>query len=88
MSQVPTRVKSALNLYTTPLHEFTFEEDPALFDLIEILYAQNGTIILSKHKEDLEFEGRVGRYYLAQEETALFDPIQAVTIEIRAKTIS
>ena len=42
---------------TTPKHSFTFDVNPEeTFSEILITYAQNGKIVLEKHKSDLTFE--------------------------------
>lgn len=79
--------KEALYRYTTPLHVFVFEDDPELYDKIEICYFQNDQLILQKNKNQLEFEGRKTSYRLTQEQTALFKSGIPVDIEIRVKTL-
>lgn len=75
---------------TTPLHKFTFEQDPNLFEEILITYAQNGKIVLEKRKADLSFSaGEDGGYLatvmLTQDETKLFHR-GLVNIQVRALT--
>ena len=83
---------------TTPKHIFTFDVDPEeTFSEILITYAQNGKIVLEKHKSDLMFEtcdcfgGKlVYRAFvkLTQEETKLFtaNPKGVVSVQVRALT--
>lgn len=83
---------------TTPKHMFTFDVNPEeTFSEILITYAQNGKIVLEKHKSDLTFEtcdcfgGKtVYRAFvkLTQEETKLFsaNPKGIVNIQVRAIT--
>lgn len=83
---------------TTPKHIFTFDVDPEeTFSEILITYAQNGKIILEKHKSDLSFEtcdcfGGKSVYTafvkLTQEETKLFtaNPKGIISIQVRAIT--
>lgn len=40
---------------TTPLHTFTFPDDPATYKKILITYSQNGTVVFEKTEEDLTF---------------------------------
>jgi len=84
---------------TTPKHTFVFPLDPETrFAEILITYAQNGRVILNKHKSDLSFaaEGSeaapvyTASLRLTQEETALFRPgrfgagAANVTVQLRA----
>lgn len=41
---------------TTPIHTFVFEEDPSGYERILITYAQGGSIVMEKEKQDLSFE--------------------------------
>lgn len=83
---------------TTPKHMFTFDVDPEeTFSEILITYAQNGEIVLEKHKSDLTFEScdcfggktvYTASIKLTQEETNLFsaNPKGIVNIQVRAIT--
>ena len=80
---------------TTPKHIFYFNVDPNdNFSEILITYAQNGKIILEKHKSDLNFDEKQGQYKkygawfrLTQEETKLFsDDYGECEIQVRVKT--
>lgn len=57
---------------TTPTHKFQFPIGVE-FDEILVTYAQNGTIVLEKTKDDMTFdENNCGSYTLSQEETKKF----------------
>ena len=83
---------------TTPKHMFTFDVNPEeTFSEILITYAQNGKIVLEKHKSDLSFEkcdcfGGKAVYTavvrLTQEETNMFaaNPKGIVSVQVRALT--
>lgn len=76
----------AISRATTPEHEFTFEEDIWNFKKVLITYAQNGKIVITKDKDDLELDPNtpnVGIIRLSEEETNLFDPNAYVDIEVR-----
>lgn len=79
--------KKAMYRYTTPLHQFVFEEDPEFYSAINICYFQGDTLVLEKNKSDLSFDGRTTSYRLTQAETALFKAGIPVDIEIRVKTL-
>ena len=81
---------------TTPTHKFEFQKiDPSTFKELNIYYAQQGTEILKKTKEDcnfttLETEEDIITYVvyvtLTQEETNLFKEKVPVKIQLRALT--
>ena len=76
---------------TTPLQEFTFEEDPSQFTRILITYAQDDNIVLEKEKEDLTFAvdeesgGYVASFRMTQEEANLFE-VEPVQVQVRVLT--
>ena len=63
---------------TTPTHIFTFDDiDPSELNILNIYYAQQGNVLLEKHKNDCTFyQNNDGSYTasvtLSQEETKLF----------------
>ena len=83
---------------TTPTHRFFFDDNPEEnFQIILITYAQNGKIILEKHKEDLSFDScdrldgktvYIASLKFTQEETNKFaaNPKGTVNIQVRAVT--
>lgn len=81
---------------TTPTHIFYFEIDPEeSFEQILVTYAQNGRILLEKHKNDFAFEepeehcGKTvypASLVLTQEETNLFSSKATVSVQVRALT--
>lgn len=77
---------------STPRHMFTFDFDPELhFDRIQISYAQDNEVLLTKEKEDLVFETKetacgtvwTASFQLTQEETKLFGERPFVSVQIR-----
>lgn len=80
---------------TTPLQEFTFDEDPSQFSRILITYAQDEVVILEKGKDDLtiapEYDEAgnvidyVASYRMTQEEANLFEA-GAVQVQVRILT--
>lgn len=78
---------------TTPTHIFTFEDfDPSELNVLNIYYAQQGEIILEKHKSDCSFsENQENHTYtasvtLTQEETKLFKVKNDVEVQVRVLT--
>lgn len=71
---------------TTPTHTFTFPTDVDLesMSVIFISYAQDGTVVVEKEKDDLEIVGNQIRLGLSQADTLKFRP-GAVKIQLRAK---
>lgn len=77
---------------STPKHVFCFDFDPEkYFEQIQISYAQDDEIILTKEKKDLLFETKesaCGTVYtaslqLTQEETNLFGQRPFASVQIR-----
>lgn len=72
---------------TTPMHSFTFPEDPSIFSEIEITYQQLGIILFQKYKKDLTFDtGNVVKFKLTQEETLMFSLNSPVRIQVKVLT--
>lgn len=78
---------TVLQRCTTPRHIIRFPDDPDTYESVLISYVQHGTIILTKTKEDLAFEGNYGSWRLTEAETALFSPGK-VCVEVRVHTVS
>ena len=80
---------------TTPLQEFTFEQNPADFTKILITYSQDDNIILEKNKNNLSFDTvdvdgvTMFRAYfrMSQAEANLFEP-GACRVQVRVLTSS
>lgn len=81
---------------TTPTHTFSFcKLDPSTFKVLNIYYAQQGTEIFVKQKEDCVFsteETDNGTVYtaavtLTQEETKLFKAKYDVEVQLRVLTM-
>ena len=85
---------------TTPKHTFIFEQDPQNnFSKILITYSQNGTVIMEKSQDDLEYgtgtdcEGNTvytASFRMTQEDTKKFSakPKNVVDVQVRALTFS
>lgn len=72
---------------TTPLHEFTFPEDPSQFSEIEIVYYQNGALVLRKTKADLTFgDENTASLRLSQDDTLKFCCTSKASIQVRVLT--
>lgn len=74
---------------TTPIHTFTIESstiDLTLAKNIRLTYAQKGTIILDKSKNDLVVSGNTISYILSQSDTLLFKEAYPVEIQITVRT--
>lgn len=72
---------------TTPMHSFTFPEDPSSFSEIEITYQQLGVILFQKYKKDLTFDDdKVAKFRLTQEETLMFALDSPVRIQVKVLT--
>ena len=81
--------------YTTPTHEFVMDINPIGWDSFIISYSQCGKIVLEKTEndphviedktEDPEYRGYCLSIKLTQEDTALFNPVDYVYVQIRCK---
>lgn len=81
--------------YTTPTCEFVMDINPIGWETYIITYSQRGRIILEKTEEDPhtiedkttdpEYMGYCLSVKLSQEETALFNPVDNIYIQIRCK---
>jgi len=78
---------------TTPIHSFSFETDPSLYERLLITYKQGRKIVLEKEKDDLVIEERadpqveriwIASFKLTQEETKAFNVNTPVQIQVRA----
>lgn len=72
---------------TTPTHTFELPFDTELVSASKIIYAQGGTIVLTKTVADCELKENEIRTRLTQEETFLFDCRMPVSIQVRVLTI-
>ena len=77
---------------STPRHVFTFDFDPEkYFQRIQISYAQEDQVLLTKEKEDLTFESRdtacgtvwTASFQMTQEETKLFEGRPFASVQVR-----
>ena len=73
---------------TTPTHFFNIGVDASEAKEIEIVYAQEDEIILTKNKADCELTGSKATVKLTQEETFKFDQEKKVQIQARTLTTS
>ena len=72
---------------TTPTHIFSLPFDTALIKTVEITYAQNDTVILTKGNADCVFDGNDVSVRLTQAETLLFADGTCVEIQVRVLTL-
>ena len=72
---------------STPTHRFTPSIDLALVKDIEIVYAQNDIVLITKHLKDCAIEGNTLIVKLTQEETFKFSHKFAVQIQARTLTL-
>ena len=68
---------------TTPLHTFTLPIDTDTITKLRIIYAQNGSVILTKEKTDCTLEGNQIKVKLSQEDTFKFASSCPVEIQLR-----
>ena len=71
---------------TTPTHAFKVPIDTAIISNVRITYAQNGSVVLTKEKEDCKMGENLVSVKLTQEETFNFDEELPVDIQIRILT--
>lgn len=72
---------------TTPIHEFTLPFSTDMIKTIEITYAQNDDVLLTKGNADCTFSGTHVLVKLSQEDTFLFADGTCVEVQIRVLTI-
>ena len=70
---------------TTPTHEFELPYPIELIEDVRVVYGQNNKAILTKTKQDCEFEDGKLSVSLIQEETFLLSPRKTVEIQLRIK---
>lgn len=83
---------------TTPIHTFIFKEDPSRYERILITYAQGGSIVMEKEKNDLTIEslpigpGNAGMYKayyrLTQEETKKFQANGGKQVQVQVRVLT
>ena len=83
---------------TTPIHTFMFEEDPSGYERILITYAQGGSIIMEKEKQDLSFEVTQdilsnkfcykAFYRLSQDETKKFRANTGGPVQVQVRVLT
>ena len=71
---------------TTPTHIFTLPFDVSMVQKIRIIYAQNGTVKLTKTEADCTLEGNTVQVKLTQEDTLAFVAQSAAEIQVRVLT--
>ena len=72
---------------TTPEHIFSLPFGTEMIKTIEITYAQNDTVKLTKGNDDCTFDGSNVSVKLTQEETLLFIEDTCVEVQIRVLTM-
>ena len=72
---------------STPTHNFAFPSEYAgKIQTLLITYSQRDKIVLNKKVDGSEIRGNSYSYRLTQEETNLFEEIEAVEIQVRILT--
>lgn len=71
---------------TTPTHYFDVDFDTSAIKKIEIVYAQDNEILVTKTEEDCEINGKRISWELTQEETLKFDHEKRVEVQFAALT--
>lgn len=71
---------------TTPTHEFEVDFDTSTIEKVQIVYSQNGNVILTKNVSDCSIKDKIISVDLTQEETLLFSCSSKVDIQIRVRT--
>lgn len=74
--------------FTTPTHTFRFSTEVNEAREILITYAQNGKIVLEKHKDELTIsdDGKMASFMLSEEESAKFSAFRPVSVQVRILT--
>lgn len=71
---------------TTPTHEFVLPFPCEMVKTVQIIYAQNDTVILEKENNDCTMNGNVVSVKLTQEDTFSFSEDSCVEVQIRVLT--
>jgi hypothetical protein len=71
---------------TTPQHTFSLPFGTEMIKTVEITYAQNGEVIMTKNNDDCNFDGNTVSVKLTQEDTFKFAEGACVGIQIRVLT--
>ena len=73
---------------TTPTHTFLLPFETSEIKVLELTYAQQDTVILTKSLDDCVLDGKVVTIELSQEETFLFDTTSQVQMQLRVLTLT
>ena len=73
---------------TTPTHTFSLPFGTEMIKKIEVVYAQNDAVKLTKESEDCAFDGNTVSVKLTQEDTLVFDEGVCVEIQVRVLTLA
>lgn len=76
-------MKYKLRIGTTPTHVIELPYEAKLVKEVEIIYLQNGNIVLEKDLKSCNCEVYLLSLKLTQEETFLFDPGFPIKMEMR-----
>lgn len=72
---------------TTPTHTFSLPFGTDMIKAIEIAYAQNDTVLLTKSNADCTLAGNNVTVKLTQEDTFLFADGACVEVQVRVLTV-
>ena len=71
---------------TTPLHTFSLPFDTESVKTIQITYAQDDVVKLTKKNPDVQLSGNTASVKLTQEDTLKFNADSCVEIQVRVLT--
>ena len=71
---------------TTPTHTFLLPFDSSNIKTLELTYAQDDIVRITKGLDDCTLEGDVVAVELSQEETFLFDTMTPIQMQLRVLT--
>lgn len=68
---------------TTPTHTFSLPISVDMIKTVEITYAQGDKVVLTKHTDDVEMEGKKVILHLTQEDTFALEAAKLVNVQLR-----
>lgn len=68
---------------TTPTHTFTLPFEVEMIKSVQVVYKQDGVIVLAKKTEDCTLSGNAIAYKLTQQESLAFHDSKNVEIQVR-----
>lgn len=71
---------------TTPTHRFVLPFNTDMIQTVQIIYAQNDEMVLTKGNDDCTLDGNTVSIKLTQQETFLFTEDVCVEVQVRVLT--